>query len=41
MNMKQIFYTVITNPIAKVLDFVNIPKRIELKKTQKRNRLEK
>lgn len=35
MNMKQIFYTVVTNPIAKVLDFVNIPKRIELKKRRK------
>lgn len=33
--MKQIFYTVITNPIAKVLDFVNIPKQIELRKRRK------
>ena len=35
MNMKQIFYTVITNPIAKVLDFVNIPKQLELRKRRK------
>jgi len=35
MNMKQIFYTVVTNPIAKILDFVNIPKQIELKKRRK------
>lgn len=35
MNMKQIFYTVVTNPIAKVLDFVNIPKQLELKKRRK------
>lgn len=33
--MKQIFYTVITNPIAKVLDFVNIPKQLELRKRRK------
>lgn len=35
MNMKQIFYTVVTNPIAKVLDFVNIPKQLELRKRRK------
>lgn len=35
MNMKQIFYTVVTNPIAKILDFVNIPKQIELRKRRK------
>ena len=35
MNMKQIFYTVVTNPIAKILDFVNIPKQLELRKRRK------
>ena len=29
--LKQIFYRVVTQPIARILDFINIPKRQELK----------
>lgn len=32
---KQRFYDYVTRPIAKALDFINIPKRIELRKRQK------
>ena len=34
-NLKQNFYKYVTNPIAKVLDFCNIPKRIELNRRRK------
>lgn len=34
-NLKQNFYKYVTNPIAKVLDFVNIPKQLELRKRRK------
>lgn len=41
---KQLFYKYITTPIARTLDFINIPKRIEIKKRQKaiaeRNKME-
>lgn len=34
-NLKQIFFRFITNPLAKGIDFFNIPKRIELSKKRK------
>lgn len=36
-NKKQLFYKYVTTPIAKVLDFVNVPKQIELRK--RRNKI--
>lgn len=35
-EMKQSFYKYVTTPIAKILDFVNIPKRIEIEKRQRK-----
>lgn len=35
-EMKQKFYRYVTTPIAKVLDFVNIPKRMEIQKRQRK-----
>ena len=34
-NLRQNFYRYVTNPIAKILDFVNIPKQLELKRRRK------
>ena len=31
-NLQQTFFKYITNPIAKTLDFLNLPKQIKLKK---------
>ena len=32
---KQLFYKYITTPIANILDFINVPKRIKIKERQK------
>ena len=39
-EMKQKFYRYVTNPMAKLLDFVNVPKRRKLEKLRKRIALE-